>query len=679
MSEIWIGPSKFSPRPTDLFGEGGEAEIYKVDANTVLKLYKGPSHVQFQGNSAASAALRKAAELRLADHQRKLPAFPANLPSRVVAPAVIARESAATSAKIVGYSMPMIHQGHSLREYSQRAFRETGGIKPENIVEIFLDLHETVTALHKCDVVIGDFNPMNVLIANKQAHLLDADSMQFANFFCSTYCANYVDPLICAPNTRSPEMVHSHNKQTDWYAFAILFWECLLYAHPYGGVYKPASPVNRIGPRERPLKRISVLHAEVKYPVAAMPVSYLPDAIVDFYRSLLIQDERIPFPPSFLEDLKFQNNQAFLVQRFALASTAAQVSANDSTAKGCAGTLPPEARVPALPSQSITPANFDHPGVTCRSVFSTAGQLLYVVLEGRKLRYIYHQDGRFFRESGIPFLNGNLDPAMRFRIHKESTIVARGSKTWVLESGTDPLRLPTELYRGVEAMFDANEHDCFWTEGGYIWHRTSKGDRQIDEVVAGQTRITVGPTFGFGYYQAGDFRRGFLFDRHSNGKCSVDITSITGTLLDTRCLFTESSAWLLTTVRETTRILNRCTLIDRAGRIIASAQCDEGEDSWLGKLTGKCAGAVPSGTGGTIDVLFAATENGIVQIGAQKDQLVVPKAYAGTDGLAQPDDNLLFSRDGLYVWNRQTIKVLTPGLSASSDLRGANMARNNTA
>ena len=68
-----------------LVGQGGEAEVYDLGDGRVLKWWKPASHPDYAGDAAAAAAATR----RIAEHQRKLRAFPAGLPAAVIAPGAV--------------------------------------------------------------------------------------------------------------------------------------------------------------------------------------------------------------------------------------------------------------------------------------------------------------------------------------------------------------------------------------------------------------------------------------------------------------------------------------------------------------------------------------------------------------------------------------------------------------
>ena len=47
--ELLLGNRKVKVKTSLIVGQGGEAVIYRLDSDTVLKLFKGPDHPDFAG------------------------------------------------------------------------------------------------------------------------------------------------------------------------------------------------------------------------------------------------------------------------------------------------------------------------------------------------------------------------------------------------------------------------------------------------------------------------------------------------------------------------------------------------------------------------------------------------------------------------------------------------------
>lgn len=296
MPDITFEGKRLRLSPANAIGKGGEADIYDLGDGRVLKLFKTPDHPDLSGDPA----LQHAAAQRLVEHQRKLKAFPRGLPSHVVVPGAFAFDK---KSEIAGYAMPFVKGATELLRFSDRTFRAT--VADGDVCEIFLDLHATVHGVHAGKCVVGDFNDLNVLVKDAKAYLIDTDSFQFGVFRCHMFTERFVDPLLCDANETHPVLVSPHTENSDWYAYAVMLMQSLLFVDPYGGIYLPKDPKKRIPHGARPLKRITVFHPDVRYPKPARPYGLLPDDLLQQFHQIFEKDARGMFPTSLLSDLRW--------------------------------------------------------------------------------------------------------------------------------------------------------------------------------------------------------------------------------------------------------------------------------------------------------------------------------------------------------------------------------------
>ncbi|BDM80062.1 hypothetical protein [Acaryochloris marina] len=241
----------------------------------------------------------------MALHQQKLRQFPQSLPERVISPQALVMNQ--NGQRILGYTMPLLTHAEVLLRYcdlrrrvKDHCRRQVGrpsrkfqqAADTQAVVDLFLDLHETVSKLHFADVVIGDFNDLNILVQGTQAFVIDADSFQFGSFPCSVFTARFVDPLLCDPQGTQPILCRPYCWESDWYAFTVMLMQALLFVNPYGGVYKPSDPAQRLPQAARPLHRVTVFHPQVRYPKPALPCDRLPKPLLDHFRQVFEQDWR---------------------------------------------------------------------------------------------------------------------------------------------------------------------------------------------------------------------------------------------------------------------------------------------------------------------------------------------------------------------------------------------------
>ena len=248
--------------PARALGKGGEADVFDIGNNTALKIYKTPDHPDFAGNPTEQEYVRN----RIKGIQEKLREFPKTLPERVVTPKNLATDQ--YNSRIVGYTMRLVPGAEPLARYAERNFRRTAGISTPAVINVLRDLHATVNRVHETGTIVGDFSDLNVLVSGDAAYLIDADSFQFGKFICPMFTERFVDPLLCDQNKASLTLICPHRCSSDWYAFAVMLMQCLLFVHPYGGIYRPKEESKRMLAGARPLHRITIFNPEVVYPEA---------------------------------------------------------------------------------------------------------------------------------------------------------------------------------------------------------------------------------------------------------------------------------------------------------------------------------------------------------------------------------------------------------------------------
>ncbi len=577
MKQVIVGSTTFKLSPRKIIGEGGEAVVYQFDPTTALKLFKEADHPSYAGQPRD----QQAAKDRIAEHQTKLRDFPKGLPRGVIAPI----ELALAKKKVAGYTMSFLAGMEVLLRFGERKFRESSGITDANVVDVFKGLHETLVAVHRAGLVVGDFNDLNILVdaTRFKPYIIDADSMQFGSYFCKVFTGKFADPLLCDPQATSPLLVKPHNEASDWYAFNVMLMQCLLYVGPYGGVYRPKDAHKRMPHDARPLRRVTVFDPEVRYPKPAKPFDVLPDDVLAHFTQVFKEDRRDPFPQALLASLE--------------ASCAA-------SPKGALTTTYAPVVAPAV-------AEIVRGQVTARRLFQTTGRVRYASFQGSKLRFLYYEDS-WKREGQVHVIGGAPDFKLRMRLQGDRTIIARGTQAHVMPPIPGLLALAVDAY-GSLPMIDGNSEHIFWLEAGTLKRSMIKAgmffSEDIGQVVENRTLFWVGETFGFGLSRAGALAYYFVFETNTKGSIndSVKIPAIRGNLIDAQCFFAKECAWFLYSAREGSKIVNRCYVVSRNGKVIAEADALEGDDSWLGAIRGRCAIG---------NFLFVPTDDGVVRVDA---------------------------------------------------------------
>jgi H/ACA ribonucleoprotein complex subunit 3 len=614
---VYLNGKQYRLNPTDSIGKGGEADIF-AKGNMAFKVFKQPNHPDFSGFPHE----QQAAKIRIAEHQRKLSAFPKNLPNRVMAPHGLLTNK--NGKEVLGYVMPFLKGCEVLLKYSDRSYRQAG-VSNENVMKVFQDLHSTVKGVHKAGAIIGDFNDLNVMIKNSEAYIIDADSFQYGGFICHLFTERFVDPLLCDSSETHPILIKPHNENSDWYAYAIMLMQSLLFVGPYGGIYKPKNKSKRVKQAERPLRRITVFNSEVKYPKPAIHYDVLPDDMLQHFHLLFQEDKRGEYPEKLL-NVRWTN---------------------------CikCGTIHAKRVCPGCKTYSPTAIKETIRGnVKCVRVFSTPGLIIYATIQDNNLKYLYHKENKFIRENEIEVIKGQISPTMRFRIRGKETLIGTNGQFVAVVPGRQTEKVAVDSLN-LLPLFDSNNNHRYWAHDGQLFRSEMVGPKYIGNVLRGQTLFWVGSKFGFGFYRAGAINVGFVFNANKGGiNDTIKMPVIPGQLIDATCYFADDWAWFFYSTREKGKTINRCMIIKSDGRVAESAEGVEGDGTWLGKIRGKAAAG---------NFLFAATDDGIARVEPSGGMLEVVKEFPDTESFVDSSCHLLVSKNGLYVVSKHEIRLLT--------------------
>ncbi|MBD2175943.1 hypothetical protein H6F42_03290 [Pseudanabaena sp. FACHB-1998] len=612
--DIYLNQKRIKVNPKNAIGKGGEADIYDLKNGKVLKLFKPSDHPDYE----LLPQEQLAAKVRIALHQQKLPAFPQNLPVRVIKPETLAKDK---QGMILGYAMPYLQNTVPLLKYSDRNYRQTNAISQQFITELFRDLHESVLKIHQVNVTIGDFNDLNLLVSQNQVNLIDADSFQFGQFPCQVFTARFVDPILCDRTANQPILNSPHNPESDWYAFTVMLMQSLLYVDPYGGVYKPKSQTAMIPHSARPLQRITVFHPDVRYPKPAIPYKVLSDDLLQHFHNCFEKDWRGDFPQQLLESMRWTKCNQCGIEHLRTTCPICRPS--------------PLAPLPQGEGNKIGKTS-------CKvlQIFQTEGVILQVALQNNSLNYLYHANHEFKREDNTVLLSGELDASIQFAIFGKSTIVTKQGKALTLTQGQLPQAIAAELIR-------ANSFSRYWIDQGQLLRDGKLGNEYIGDILEGQTQFWIGETFGFGFYRAGAISVAFTFDAKRVGIGDrVNIPPIQGELIDANCVFSNDLCWFFTATQEQGNIIHRVSVLRSNGDLVATLAAPKGDRAWLMNIHGGSAIA---------NWLFVPTDEGIARVEVNNGQIMITKTFPETEPYVDSGCSLIVSSQGIYVIHSQKI------------------------
>lgn len=613
--DVLINSKRIRLTSSKIIGSGGEAEIFDVGRGQVAKIFKLPTHADYEGNVND----QKMAKLRISEHQTKLRMWPKKLPKEVTGPISLVTDL--SGQNVLGYTMKFLSGMEVLLKYGERNYREGNGIGNDQILSLYKHMHALVAGVHNEHVVIGDFNDLNVLVDTAmKAYLVDADSMQFGGYRSGVFTARFVDPLLCDVVSSHPNLIASHTVDSDWYAYAVMLMQSLLFVGPYGGVHIPSIGVKKLKEWERVQKRITVFSSEVRYPKPALHYSLLPDDLLEVFHRIFEKDIRGVFPIDMLRELRFTTCPVCKNMHARISCPHCQTS-NPSTVK-----VVVTAHVEAM------------------KILDTSGSILYTTVEDGVIRYVYHENGAYYREGSRKIVDGKKDAGIRFRINNNATILARDGQGIVLEEGGQQKKFLTDLFRGKVATVDANKKFIVTIVGSHV-RKFTRDDMEypvtLGEVLEGQTLIWVSDILGFIYSGAGGICQSYVFrtDGSSLGQ-EVDLGKMPSTILDATAVFSKTHVWFMIAFDALGNRSNRAYMFDHFGKLCGQTETISGDGSWLGSIRGKCAYGAQ---------LFSPTDNGIERVEAANGSLGVTKVFTETTRFVDSSSKLLFGKDGIYV------------------------------
>jgi len=614
-------------RLTKEIGAGQEAVVYDMGNGQVAKIYRLPSDPYY----AQSIEEQKAALARISIHQKKLAMFPVGLPSNIIGPSVLLTDK---QGAIVGYVMPFITGAETLLTYGDMGYRHSMNISNNEIKDIFLHLHDTLKALHSKRVVIGDFNDLNILIKNKQVHMIDTDSYQFGNFTSTMYTEKFVDPLICdivtQNNTPIWTMTRSHNYNGDWYAFSTLLFKSLLFVDPYGGIYKPKDSNNRVKQQLRRHNRINVFNPEVVYPKHAYPYKALDEKTLRYFQDVFTKDLRGEFPQVLLKNMQWKSCNACGIEY-----------------------ATPQCPVCNAGYMHIIPISVSG-NVQVRDVFMTNGSIIFADVQQGKLVYVYHENNEYKRENSRVVLSGPLSRGLHIAINGFSTVLSESHTMSVVDIAGQSKKMFIDCV-GTRPVCDANDHEIYWVENGNVCKNNPLGLEYapipIGQCIVDNTLLWTGEKFGFGMYKAGNILQGFVFESSSKViNDNVNLPVIKGEIIDAKTYISDTTAWILIATKDHSKYINHCIVIDKHGKVFTHIDEEAGNQTWLSHIKGKSVFA---------HYLFCPTDEGIMRVGIDSSGQIETKIFVGTEHHVNEQSMLLVSPMGIYVIKRNKITLVS--------------------
>jgi serine/threonine protein kinase len=214
--EISINGEKIRLTNTTFLGEGGDAEVHKINSDVAIKIYKEPGRALELEN-------------KLTILREKASTFH---PS-VVAPQELVFES--NNIKIIGFSMKFLSDAQKLEDYFWQPDISVAEEKfDQQAANMLYDLCNGLKAIHRSRVVVGDLKPDNILVSEGKAFIVDFDSASLLpEYPADSYTPEYVDPRLKSDiKAKGP---YAFDPESDWWALGVIAFEMFMGTQPWGG------------------------------------------------------------------------------------------------------------------------------------------------------------------------------------------------------------------------------------------------------------------------------------------------------------------------------------------------------------------------------------------------------------------------------------------------------------
>jgi tRNA A-37 threonylcarbamoyl transferase component Bud32 len=193
------------------------------------------------------------------------------------------------------------------------------GWKRHNLVAVCLNIVNTINAIHKYNILLGDINEQNILVdSNSQVYFIDTDSYQIENYPCPVGSATFTHPDILSKNYKTFLRKVEHER----FAVATLIFKILLPGfspYSYQGGSNPASNVkdrNFVFPFYNPSKKISHESSQLSDGIWKLIWDNLPNNIREaFYSTFALGEIREINDPLVDEEIDKVSNNKWDVKR----------------------------------------------------------------------------------------------------------------------------------------------------------------------------------------------------------------------------------------------------------------------------------------------------------------------------------------------------------------------------
>ena len=184
--------------------------------------------------------------------------------------------------QIAGYTMPYLgNQMQPLAAWFSAAWRQRQGLGLPQVWQLAEQLTQIVAHAHTQGIIIGDLSPYNILVSPKnELKLVDTDSYQ---------SAAHKHTGILYDEIRDYLYNGVVNKESDYFALAVLIFQLLTNVHPFKGQCAQYPAL-----RERMIQKLPIFASNIKItaPKCYVPISF--QFLQQQFDDLFLQGHRAP-------------------------------------------------------------------------------------------------------------------------------------------------------------------------------------------------------------------------------------------------------------------------------------------------------------------------------------------------------------------------------------------------
>lgn len=438
-----------------------------------------------------------------------------SLPKNVIQPQQLLFDK---QKQIIGYTMTQLPPGwHSLAMLATRKFCQNHNITSKDILKLFIQLHKTLSSVHKTGLVVGDLNDQNELIRpgqNIHSAWIDVDSWQFGTYPCLVGTEKYVSPdLYGVDLSQQPRFLPHH----DWYSFVVLLFRSLLRIHPFqSGFHRTYKSLTA-----RAKHGITVFDNEVKKPRFSLPPELVPDELLETLLAFLKRKRIDSFPLQELEQ-----SISVMVE---CPSCKLWYAGTRSTCPGCATKNVYDMQLQRTVS-----------GISAREIIRTQGTIIHTEVVGDTIQCFANENGMTVLYSYSPYGKNRQElfatiPGARLTLFGDKLVIcpepnAIQPNLLLLDIASQKPRpfgqTTTDVFAGGQAVFACSSSRLYRIVGSNIVCAEVFGnqlaEREVLQILPGQTWFTATKDgtadrdYLFGFYRIFNHQRWFLVRREKD-------------------------------------------------------------------------------------------------------------------------------------------------------------------